>query len=52
MLRSIGAKDETILYHIGYGTFLGYFIINGVIGYGQPKCWLIDIGSVTKFGCI
>jgi hypothetical protein len=38
MLRSIGAKDETILYHIGYGTFLSYPTINGVIGCGQPKC--------------
>jgi hypothetical protein len=52
MLRSKGAKDETILYHIKYYTFLGYLTINGVTCYGQPKCWLIDIGLVTKLACI
>ncbi len=51
MLRSIGTKDGTILYHIGYNTVLGCSIINGVISCGRRKCWLIGIGLVTKFGC-
>jgi hypothetical protein len=38
MLRSIGTKDLTILYHIEYGTVLGCPTTIGVIGCGQPKC--------------
>ncbi len=52
MLRSIGTKDGTILYHIGYGAIIGCPTISGVTSCGQPKCWLTGIGLVTKLGCI
>ncbi len=52
MLISIGIKDGIVLYHIGYGIVLGYLVTNGVIGCGQPTCWLIDVGLITKLGYI
>jgi hypothetical protein len=51
MLRSIGTKGGTILYHIGYGTTLGCPTIIGLIGCYQLKCWLFDVGLVTKPSC-
>jgi len=52
MLGSIGIKNGTILYHIGYGTILGCHATSGVISCDQPTCWLIGIGLVTELGCI
>ncbi len=51
MLGSIGTKDGTVLYHIGYGIIIGCPIINDVTGCNQLKCWLTDVGLVTKPGC-
>lgn len=50
MLKSISKKDGTILYHIE--IVLGCHATNGVIGCGQPTCWLTDIGLLTKLSCI
>jgi hypothetical protein len=52
MLKSIGTKDGIILHHIGHNTILGCLVIRGVTSCSRPKCWLIDIGLVTKFGQI
>jgi hypothetical protein len=52
MLRSIGIKDGIVLYHIGYNIVLGCPATNGVIGCGQPTCWLTNIGLVSKFNYI
>jgi hypothetical protein len=49
MLGSMGIKDGVILYHIGYGTTLGCLTISGVRGCCWPRCWLTDVGWVTKF---
>ncbi len=41
MLRSMGAKDGILLYHIrygGYGITLGCLATNGIIVCFQPKC--------------
>ncbi len=54
MLRSMGAKDGILLYHIrygGYGITLGCLATNGIIVCFQPKCWLINFGLVTKHSC-
>jgi hypothetical protein len=54
MLGSRGTKGGTILYHIGYdgyGRTLGHPIINGVTSCYQPRCWLSNVGWVTKLGC-
>jgi hypothetical protein len=54
MLASMGTKGGTILYHIRYGgycTTLGCLAISGVIGCCQPKCWLTNVGLVTKLDC-
>ncbi len=51
MLTFIVTKDGIALYHIRYNTIIGCFVINGVTGCIQPKCWLIGIGLVTKLGC-
>jgi hypothetical protein len=51
MLGSIGTKNGTILYYIWYGTILGCHVTNGVTSCDQPKCWLTDVGLVTKLGC-
>jgi hypothetical protein len=51
MLGSMGTKGGTILYHIGYGgygTTLGCLAISGVTSCYQPKCWLTNVGWVTK----
>jgi hypothetical protein len=48
----LGTKDGIVLYHIKYGTFIGYPTINGVTSCGQPKCWLTNIILVTKLGYI
>jgi hypothetical protein len=50
MLRSMGTKGGTILYHIGYGgygTTLGCHAISGVTSC-QLKCWLTSVGCITK----
>jgi len=52
MLRSIGTKDGIILYHIRYDIVLSCFNIISVTSCGQPRCWLIGIGLVIKFGYI
>ncbi len=52
MLRSIGIKDGIVLYHVGYGITLGCPTISGVTNYGQPICWLTDIGLVTTLDYI
>jgi hypothetical protein len=51
MLRSMGTKGGTILYHIGYGTTLGCLVINGVIGCYRSRCWLTSVRLITKPGC-
>jgi hypothetical protein len=54
MLGSMGTKGGTVLYHIGYdgyGTTLGCLAINGVTSCYQPRCWLANVGWVTKPGC-
>ncbi len=55
MLGSMGTKGGTILYHIGYAggysITLGCLAISGVIGCYQPKCWLTNVGWITKLGC-
>jgi hypothetical protein len=51
MLGSMGIKGGTILYHIGYGTFLGCHVISGITSCYQPRFWLIGIGWITKPGC-
>ncbi len=50
MLGSMGIKGR-VLYHISYGTTLGFLAIDGVISCCQPKCWLTVVGWITKFGC-
>jgi hypothetical protein len=52
-VRSMGTKGGIVLYHIGYGgygTTLGCHVISGVTCC-QPRCWLINIGWVTKPSC-
>ncbi len=51
MLRSIGTKDGTILYHIKYNIIFGRPTISGATGYDQPQCWLISIGLIAKLSC-
>jgi hypothetical protein len=43
MLGSIGIKDGIVLYYVVYNNVLGCLAISGVIGCGQPTCWLIGI---------
>jgi hypothetical protein len=52
MWESIGTKDGIVLYHIGYGIVLGCPTISGVTSCRQLKCYLTDIGLVTKLGYI
>jgi hypothetical protein len=51
MLRSMGIKGGTMLYHIGYGTTLGCLIINGVKCCYQPRFWQIGVWWITKPDC-
>jgi hypothetical protein len=51
MLRSMGTKGGTILYHIGYGITLVCLIISGVTYCYQLRWWLTNVGWVTKPNC-
>jgi hypothetical protein len=53
----MGTKGGIVLYHIGYGGYGGYGIalgcltIIGVTSCCQLKCWLTNVGLVTKLDC-
>jgi hypothetical protein len=54
MFGSMGTKGGIVLYHIGYGGYgiaLGCLTINGVTNCYQLKCWLTNVGLVTKLDC-
>jgi hypothetical protein len=51
MLGSMGIKGGIVIYHIGYGTTVGCFVVSGVKCCYQLRFWLTSVGWVIKHDC-